>query len=174
MRRVGRSTGSRRTSAPRARSDPGSLNATRLPLPTSPHTSSMMVDNLKLDVVDPGQVGTGRYDVLAATSSCQKPDIGPKRGTRDCEKCGIPKDAPGISMRTFALSAKKPGRGEPLDRIRDYDRAVRRYDGGTLASRLPVSPSALPARRGRRRRRRSTVCLARAAPPGSGSVCRSA
>jgi hypothetical protein len=66
-----------------------------------------LVDNLKIDVVDVGALATGRYDVLAGDILLRKLDIAPKEARELLEKCGIPKDAPGISDEDVRPVAKK-------------------------------------------------------------------
>ena len=66
-----------------------------------------VVENVKIDVVDVGAVATGRWEVLAADILLRKTDLAPKEARELLEKCGIPKDAPGISDEDVKPVAKK-------------------------------------------------------------------
>ncbi len=66
-----------------------------------------LVDNLKVDVIDVGAVATGRYDVLAADILLRKTELAPKEARELLEKCGLPKDAPGISDEDVRPIARK-------------------------------------------------------------------
>lgn len=61
----------------------------------------------KIDVVDVAAVATGRWDVLAADVILRKTELTPKEARDIVEKCGIPRDAPGISDDDIKPVAKK-------------------------------------------------------------------
>jgi len=66
-----------------------------------------ILKNMKIDVVDVGALATGRLDAVASDVILRKLDIAPEQARDIVAKCGIPKDAPGISDEDVKPVAKK-------------------------------------------------------------------